>query len=83
MNRGRLSVGDSGDAVTRLHEELGRRGLEMPTEEVRRKLFGPATRQALQAWQRDNALASGHEKIRVCGQLAPGSRPSFLQSCGH
>ena len=28
-------------------------------------------------------LASGHEKIRVCGQLAPGSRPSFLQSCGH
>ena len=27
--------------------------------------------------------ASGHEKIRVCGQLAPGSRPSFLQSCGH
>ncbi len=27
--------------------------------------------------------ASGHEKIRVCGQLAPGSRSSFLQSCGH
>ena len=27
--------------------------------------------------------ASGHEKMRVCGQLAPGSRPSFLQSCGH
>jgi hypothetical protein len=27
--------------------------------------------------------ASGHEKIRVCGQLAPGSRPLFLQSCGH
>jgi hypothetical protein len=30
-----------------------------------------------------SARASGHEKIRVCGQLAPGSRPSFLQSCGH
>jgi hypothetical protein len=27
--------------------------------------------------------ASGHEKMRVCGQLAPGSRPSFLQCCGH
>jgi hypothetical protein len=27
--------------------------------------------------------ASGHEKIRVCGQLALGSRPSFLRSCGH
>jgi putative transposase len=30
-----------------------------------------------------DTVASGHEKIRVCGQLAPGSRPSFLQSCGH
>jgi DNA-binding FadR family transcriptional regulator len=29
------------------------------------------------------ATASGHEKMLVCGQLAPGSRPSFLQSCGH
>ena len=28
-------------------------------------------------------LASGHEKIRVCGQLAPGSRSSEFQSCGH
>ena len=27
--------------------------------------------------------ASGHEKIRVCGQLAPGSRSSEFQSCGH
>jgi hypothetical protein len=30
-----------------------------------------------------NHTASGHEKIRVCGQLAPGSRSSFLRSCGH
>ena len=29
------------------------------------------------------AAASGHAKMRVCGQLAPGSRPSFLQFCGH
>jgi hypothetical protein len=27
--------------------------------------------------------ASGHEKIQVCGQLAPGSRPSEFLSCGH
>jgi hypothetical protein len=27
--------------------------------------------------------ASGHEKIQVCGQLAPGAWPSFLQACGH
>ena len=27
--------------------------------------------------------ASGHEKMRVCGQLAPGSQPSEFQSCGH
>ena len=26
--------------------------------------------------------ASGHEKMRVCGQLAPGWWPLFLQSCG-
>ena len=27
--------------------------------------------------------ASGHEKMRVCGQLAPGSWPSEFQSRGH
>jgi hypothetical protein len=27
--------------------------------------------------------ASGHEKMRVCGQLALGLRPSEFQSCGH
>jgi DNA-binding CsgD family transcriptional regulator len=27
--------------------------------------------------------ASGHEKILVCGQLAPGARSSVFQSCGH
>jgi hypothetical protein len=27
--------------------------------------------------------ASGHEKILVCGQLAPGWWPSFLRACGH
>ena len=54
--------------------------------------FGPKIRKSVEA-QPDGLLlhenllfslfASGHEKIRVCGQLAPGSRPSFLQSCGH
>jgi hypothetical protein len=27
--------------------------------------------------------ASGHEILRVCGQLAPGSRPSEFQFRGH
>ena len=27
--------------------------------------------------------ASGHEKMRMCSQLAPGSRLPFLQTCGH
>jgi hypothetical protein len=31
----------------------------------------------------DGQRASGHEKIRVCGQLAPGWRSSFLPACGH
>jgi transposase len=35
---------------------------------------------AIRAWARD--AASGHEKMRVCGQLAPGRWPSFLQSRG-
>ena len=26
--------------------------------------------------------AGGHEKIQVCGQLAPGLRPSEIQVCG-
>ena len=30
-----------------------------------------------------HALASGHEKIPVCGQLAPGARPSEFLVRGH
>ena len=50
------------------------------TEKIYRKQIGPVIEHGADVMDR---IASGHEKIRVCGQLAPGSRPSFLQSCGH
>jgi len=35
------------------------------------------------AWAAVWSAASGHEKILVCGQLAPAAWPSDFQSCGH
>ena len=56
MGDGLLRVGDSGEDVALLHDVLAHGGGEVPVEEVRRRLFGPGTRRAVQAWQRDHGL---------------------------
>lgn len=43
----KLSVGDVGDDVALLHENLTRSGFSVSPEEVKRKFFGPSTRAAV------------------------------------
>src|SRR5262249_26562691 len=56
MELSRLRAGDSGDEVARVHEKLKSHGLEVSNEEVKRKFFGPSTREAVAECQKRNAL---------------------------
>ncbi len=52
-----LGVGAFGDEVKNLHRKLIRHGLRIPSSEVDRAFFGPATRNAVLEWQRSHGLA--------------------------
>ena len=51
-----LSVGAYGDIVARLHDSLRQLGFQLPASEVDRRFFGPATRLAVQQFQKDQDL---------------------------
>ncbi|MGA8478466.1 MAG: alpha-amylase family glycosyl hydrolase [Chthoniobacterales bacterium] len=51
-----LGVGAFGDEVKNLHRKLIRHGLRIPSSEVDRAFFGPATRNAVLEWQRNHGL---------------------------
>src|SRR5262245_30918068 len=53
----KLTVGDFGDEVALLHDDLTRRGYHVPAGEMKRKFFGPATRAAVAECQRCHQLA--------------------------
>lgn len=53
----RLDVGDIGEEVTRLHETLKKNGFEISPEEMKRKFFGPSTREAVQKCQKKHGLS--------------------------
>lgn len=60
MARLQLSVGLFGEEVKKLHRRLIERGVEIPSSELNRAFFGPATRYAVIQWQRNHGLpASG------------------------
>ena len=57
----KLSVGDVGDDVAQLHQNLARSGFSVSPEEVKRKFFGPSTRAAVSELQSANLVeATGH-----------------------
>src|SRR5690349_8770377 len=67
----KLTVGDIGDEVSRLHEDLKRSGFEVSPEEVKRKFFGPATRAAVAECQRCNQVeVTGHVDTATAAILA-------------
>src|SRR5262245_51036794 len=67
MNGEKLSVGDSGDQVSRLHGNLKSHGLEISNEEIKRKFFGPSTRDAVGEFQKSQGIDPSCE---VCEKTA-------------
>jgi hypothetical protein len=56
MPQAPLTTGEYGDSVAQLHSALIRLGFRLPDSEIRRKFFGPATREAVLQLQREHAL---------------------------
>src|SRR5215208_2965852 len=52
----RLSVGMYGDEVRLLHGKLLQYGFDIPSGEIDRRFFGPATREAVQKCQAEHGL---------------------------
>ena len=56
MAQEKLVVGAVGEDVARLHEDLQRHGFEVSDAEVKRRFFGPATREAVLKCQQEHGL---------------------------
>src|SRR5215471_21078704 len=56
MAKLQLAVGSFGEEVKNLHRKLIKHGLGIPSSEVDRSFFGPATRDAILQWQRTHGL---------------------------
>jgi peptidoglycan hydrolase-like protein with peptidoglycan-binding domain len=67
MEFGKLSIGDFGDDVARLHKTLTSQGFEASPEEVKRKFFGPSTREAVGKFQKAQGIDPSCE---VCEKTA-------------
>jgi peptidoglycan hydrolase-like protein with peptidoglycan-binding domain len=74
-----LSVGMYGEEVKLLHGNLRQLGFDIPTAEVDRELFGPATREAVQECQEQLGLpATGvvDERTRAAIKEAVAAKPA-------
>ncbi|MDE1674626.1 neuraminidase-like domain-containing protein [Nocardia gipuzkoensis] len=69
----KLSVGAIGAEVARLHEELRRHKLEIPDSELRREFFGPGTREAVLACQREHGIECSGEVDEPTTALLSGN----------
>jgi peptidoglycan hydrolase-like protein with peptidoglycan-binding domain len=67
MDSGKLKTGDFGDEVARLHETLKSKDFEVSAEEVKRKFFGPSTREAIGEFQKAHGIDPSCE---VCDKTA-------------
>jgi hypothetical protein len=70
----KLGVGAVGNEVAQLHEDLRRRGLEVPATEVRRQFFGPGTRDAILQCQRDLGAACTGEVDESTSAVLSGTQ---------
>src|SRR6266700_3883593 len=77
----KLNVGDFGDEVVRLHEDLKKGGIDVPTSETKRKFFGPATREAISELQKKYGLNPTGEVDSVTAAVLSGtSTPGTLNA---
>ena len=84
MAKLQLAVGAFGEEVKKLHRKLIKHGLAIPSNQVDRAFFGPATRYAILEWQRSHGLpATGivDERTDATFEVPPQS-PPLQQSPG-
>jgi len=75
MESGKLSIGDFGDDVARLHERLALHGVEISAEESKRKFFGPSTREAVGEFQKVGGIDPSCEVCKQTAQLLATTPP--------
>lgn len=77
MSSKKLTVGDIGDDVTHLQENLKKHGFNVSAEEEKRKFFGPTTREAVGEFQKVHGIDPSCE---VCKQTAAflASQPTVV-----
>lgn len=69
MSAEKLNVGDFGDDVTHLHENLKKHGFDVSAEEVKRKFFGPTTREAVGEFQKVHGIDPSCEVCKATASL--------------
>jgi glycosidase len=75
-----LEVGAFGDEVKNLHRKLINQGLRIPSSEVDRAFFGPATRDDVLEWQRKHGLpVTGIVDERTNATLETAPQPVSVQ----
>jgi len=75
-----LEVGAFGDEVKNLHRNLISHGLRIPSSEVDRAFFGPATRDAVFRWQRSHGLpVTGIVDEQTNATLEAAPQPTSVQ----
>jgi Putative peptidoglycan binding domain len=76
-----LPVGSFGEEVKKLHRNLIGHGVEIPSSELNRAFFGPATRYAVIQWQRNHGLpASGIVDERTNATLETPPKRGWVRS---
>ncbi|WON73553.1 neuraminidase-like domain-containing protein [Nitrosospira sp. Is2] len=73
----KLTVGNVGDEVSRLHEDLQKQAFVVPPEEVKQKVFGPGTLEAVRKFQLANSIGIGQaiSKTAAAAQSTAGAVP--------
>ena len=83
MAKLQFAVGSFGEEVKDLHRNLARQALAIPSSEVDRAFFGPATRYAVLEWQRKHGLpVSGIVDERTKATLETAPQPASVQTQG-
>src|SRR6476661_2090854 len=74
-----LHLGAFGDEVARLHQALAQRGYPVAAQEVKRKFFGPGTREALLEFQKRQRLdPTGTVDAKTAAVLSAPPPPSVI-----
>lgn len=69
MGTDRLNVGDFGDDVARLQADLKKCGYKVSAEEIKRKFFGPTTREAVGEFQKAHSIEPSFEVCEATASL--------------